>query len=99
MLRAELAILGVETGRLQAARPQLARCQELLQAGEDWRGRTGRAAVAVGLLAAADGRSEEAAAALTAAVSAFRAYTLPWEEAEALRRLGAGARWLAWAAG
>jgi hypothetical protein len=68
--------------------------------------------VAAGLLAAADGRSEEAAAALAAAVSTFRAYALPWEEAEALRllgrsagavallrRLGAGPRWLAWAAG
>jgi hypothetical protein len=119
MLRAELAILGVETGRLQAARAQLARCQEILRAGEDWRGRAGRVAVAAGLVAAADGRPEEAAAALTAAVSSFRAHALPWEEGEALRlwgrtarasdrhvdavdlyrRLGAGSRWLAWAAG
>jgi DNA-binding SARP family transcriptional activator/ATP/maltotriose-dependent transcriptional regulator MalT len=119
MLRAELAILGVETGRLQAARAQLARCQEILRAGEDWCGRAGRVAVAAGLVAAADGRAEEAAAALTAAVSTFRAHALPWEEGEALRlwgrtsrasdrhadavdlyrRLGAGSRWLAWAAG
>lgn len=108
LLRAELAALAVETGRLQAARSQLDRCQEVLRAGEDWRGRAGRVAVAAGLLAAADGRHADADAALAAALSTFRAHALPWEEAEALRlrgrhadaadryrRLGAGARWAA----
>jgi DNA-binding SARP family transcriptional activator/energy-coupling factor transporter ATP-binding protein EcfA2 len=112
MLRAELAVLGVETGRLQAARSHLDRCQEVLRAGEDWRGRAGRVAVAAGLLAAADGRHADAEAALAGALSTFRAHALPWEEAEALRlwgrhadaadryrRLGAGTRWAAWAAG
>ena len=98
MLRAELAILGVETGRLQAARSQLARCQELLRAGEDWRGRAGRVAVAAGLLAAADGRSEEAAAALTAAVLSARRRALPafhhrsTPDGEARRRGNGGER-------
>jgi hypothetical protein len=68
--------------------------------------------VAAGLLAAADGRPEDADAALTGAMATFRAYELPWEEGEALRlwsrradaadlyrRLGVGARWVAWAAG
>jgi DNA-binding SARP family transcriptional activator/energy-coupling factor transporter ATP-binding protein EcfA2 len=112
LLRAELAVLGVETGRLQTARPHLDRCQEVLRAGEDWRGRAGRVAVAAGLLAAADGRHADAEATLAGALSTFRAHALPWEEAEALRlwgrhadaadryrRLGAGARWAAWAAG
>jgi DNA-binding SARP family transcriptional activator/tetratricopeptide (TPR) repeat protein len=83
MLRAELAILGVETGRLDATRAHLARCREVLDAGEDWRGRAGRVALAAGLAASAGGRSGPAREAFAGAVATFRARGLVWEEAEA----------------
>jgi tetratricopeptide (TPR) repeat protein len=83
MLRAELALLAVGTGRLEAARAELARCQEVVRSGEDWRGLAGRVALTAGVLAAADGRSREADEAFASAVRTFRAYACSWDEAEA----------------
>jgi hypothetical protein len=61
----------------------LARCQEIIQAGEDWRGLAGRVALAAGMLAAADGRPGEAGEAFAAAVETFHAHACSWDEAEA----------------
>ncbi|HZD02656.1 MAG TPA: BTAD domain-containing putative transcriptional regulator [Actinomycetes bacterium] len=83
MLRAELALLVADSGRLEAARAELARCQEIVQAGEDWRGLAGRVALVAGMLAAADGRPGEAGEAFAAAVETFHAYACSWDEAEA----------------
>jgi DNA-binding SARP family transcriptional activator len=83
MLRAELALLAADSGRLEAGRAELARCQEIIQAGEDWRGLAGRVALAAGMLAAADGRPGEAGEAFAAAVETFHAHACSWDEAEA----------------
>jgi len=83
MLRAELALLAAERGRLDEGKAQLARCQEILRAGEDWRGLAGRVALAAAMLAAADDRPKEAAEAFAAAAQTFRGYACCWDEAEA----------------
>jgi DNA-binding SARP family transcriptional activator/tetratricopeptide (TPR) repeat protein len=83
MLRAELALLAADRGRLKSARAELARCQELIGAGEDWRGLAGRVDLSAGMVAAADGRPGEAAEAFTTAVETFHAYACAWDEAEA----------------
>jgi len=83
MLRAELALLAAATGRLDAGRAELARCQEIIRTGEDWRGLAGRVALAAGALAAADGRPEQADEAFAAAAETFRAHGCSWDEAEA----------------
>ena len=83
MLRAELALLAADDGRLGTGRAELARCQEIITMGEDWRGIAGRVSVAAGMLAAAEGRHAEASLAFTAAVKTFRTYGCHWDEAEA----------------
>jgi DNA-binding SARP family transcriptional activator len=83
LLRPELAVLAAETGRPEAAREHLARCRGILRAGEDWRGRAGQVDLAAAVLAGVDGRAGQADTAFAAAVSAFRAHHLPWDEAEA----------------
>jgi hypothetical protein len=83
MLRAELSLLATERGRLESARAELARCQELIGTGEDWRGLAGRVALAAGMLAAADGRPGHAGEAFAAAVGTFHAHACSWDEAEA----------------
>ena len=83
MLRAELALLAADSGRLEAGRAELGRCQEIIRTGEDWRGLAGRVALAAGMLAAADGRPGQAGEAFAAAVEIFQAHGCSWDEAEA----------------
>jgi len=83
MLRAELALLAASSGQFEASRTQLARCQQIVQAGEDWRGLAGRVALATGMLAAADSRPGPAGEAFAAAVGTFHAHGCAWDEAEA----------------
>jgi DNA-binding SARP family transcriptional activator len=83
MLRAELALLAAERGRVDEGSAELARCQEILRSGEDWHGLAGRVALAAAMLAAADDRPTEAAEAFTAATQAFRGHACCWDEAEA----------------
>jgi len=83
MLRAELALLAAERGRVEEGKAELARCQEILRWGEDWRGLAGRVALAAGMLAAAADRPTEAAEAFAAAAQTFRSYACCWDEAEA----------------
>ncbi len=81
--RAELALLLAESGRLFESEAHLARCREVLTAGEDWRGLAGRAMLAEGVHAAARGLSTEAEAQFMRAIECFRRLSLPWDEAEA----------------
>ncbi len=81
--RAVLALLHAEHGETQAARKQLARCQALLAAGEDWRGLAGHVALADAVVRAAGSR-DGAAASFERALAIFRRYGLAWDEAEAL---------------
>jgi hypothetical protein len=83
MLRAELALLAAERGQVDEGKAELARCQEILRCGEDWRGLAGRVALAAGMLAAAEDRPKEAAEAFAAAAQTFRGYACCWDEAEA----------------
>ncbi len=86
--RAELALLCTETGQLVEARRHVERCEAVLAQGEDWRGIAGRVALAEGVLAAAEGRSQEAEKYFGRAIEIFRRVTLPWDEAEAHRLWG-----------
>ena len=83
MLRAELAMLSAASGRPASGKAQLARCQEIVRTGEDWRGLAGRVTLAAGMLAAAEGRPSDAGEAFAAAVQTFRAHGCSWDEAEA----------------
>jgi DNA-binding CsgD family transcriptional regulator len=83
--RAELALLLAQAGETDGARAHLARCRAILAAGEDWRGRAGRVALAEAATLAADGHPREASGVFGRAVDIFRRYGLAWDEAEALR--------------
>ncbi len=88
LARPDLALLYVETGRLEEARAQLARCGEIVAQGEDWRGVAGRVALAEAALAAAEGDPEAAGPQFETALDIFRHYGLPWDQAEAFHLWG-----------
>ncbi|MCK6564290.1 MAG: AAA family ATPase [Dehalococcoidia bacterium] len=97
-VRVDLALLCAETGHVEAAAEHVARCRQLIENGENWRGLAGRVALAQGAVAAASApgpRSSldaavlgEAEAHFQRAVRILRNYTLPWDEAEALHLWG-----------
>lgn len=84
--RADLALLLADTGRPGDAAKHLARGQEILAGGEDWRGVAGRVALAEAVALAAEDHPGEAEDRFAAAVAVFRRLHLPWDEAEALHR-------------
>jgi hypothetical protein len=97
LARARLTMLLLELGRESDARAQFARCEDVVAQGNGWRARHGDVALARGVLAAAAGDHSVAEHAFTAAVGAFREFSFPWDEAEALHvwgrvLLGAGHR-------
>ena len=83
MFRAELALLAAGSGQLEEGRAQLARCREIIQAGEDWRGLAGRVDLAAGMLAAAEGMPRKSGEAFASAVNTFHRYACSWDEAQA----------------
>jgi tetratricopeptide (TPR) repeat protein len=83
-MRPALSRANAELGRYDAAERELARCREILAAGEDWRGRSGDVALAAAVLAAARGRCQDADGEFEKALSIFCRYTAPWEEADTL---------------
>jgi ATP/maltotriose-dependent transcriptional regulator MalT len=85
MVRAELARILPTMGAVDEGAAHLARCDEILSAREDWRGRAGQVELARGAVAAARGESRLAASAYEAAVRCFAAFQLPWHQALALR--------------
>jgi len=80
--RVELALLCAEAGRMPEAEAHLARCHEILAAGEDWRGLGGRLQIAEAVIAAGRDNNEEAGAHFERAIEVFRNLSLPWDEAE-----------------
>ncbi|HZY58544.1 MAG TPA: hypothetical protein VFE56_02195, partial [Candidatus Binataceae bacterium] len=83
MVRAGLAILYAgEMGDAEEAKVHLARCREIMAAGEDWRGLAGEVARAEAALAATEKRYSDADTGFGAAVETFRRYTCPWEESD-----------------
>ena len=85
-LRARLAALA--TTEPDQAAAHLAQCEDVLDAGDDWRGLVGEVALARAAVAlrAADWRAAELAA--EQAVSVFEDYRLPWRQAAALQSWG-----------
>jgi len=85
-VRPDLATICVRLGKLERAGEHIGRCRQIMSAGEDWRGLVGHVARATALLAAAEGRSNEAEAQFSKAVTVFRRYHAPFEEAATLRQ-------------
>jgi tetratricopeptide (TPR) repeat protein len=83
-IRPLLSRVNAELGQYDAAERELARCREILAAGEDWRGRAADVALAAAVLAAAQGRHRDADGEFAKALSIFCRYTAPWEEADTL---------------
>jgi DNA-binding SARP family transcriptional activator/tetratricopeptide (TPR) repeat protein len=73
-----------ELARLLASADHLARCDEIIAAGEDWCGLAGTVELGRGAVAAHQGDDELCDAAHQRAVEIFTAYHLPWHHAEAL---------------
>jgi class 3 adenylate cyclase/tetratricopeptide (TPR) repeat protein len=86
-LRIDAAFHCAEDGDDAAVRAHLQRARHLMAATEDWRGLTGRLALAEALAASLD-QPAGADASFSQAVEIFRRYRLPWEEAEAFRLWG-----------
>jgi class 3 adenylate cyclase len=86
--RMQMARLRAQTGRPQDAQSHLARCREIMAEGQDWRGAAGSLGLAEAVVAAAEGRLEDAEGQFEQAVETFRRHTTPWDEAEALHLWG-----------
>lgn len=83
-MRPAMIRANAELGQYDAAERELARCREILAAGEDWRGMSGDVGLAAAVLAAARGQFREAEADFAAAFAIFCRYSAPWEEADTL---------------
>ena len=86
--RSLLAALYAEMGYPERAHPHLTRCREIIGNGEDWRGLAGKVSLAEAVVAAAEGKYEEAEAQFEKSIQIFRRYHVPFEEAEALHYQG-----------
>jgi hypothetical protein len=80
--RTELALLLVQLDRVDEARSEVARCEELAIATEEWRGLRGLILRAQAVLMAATLHWAEANVHFEKAREVFQKYALPWEEAE-----------------
>lgn len=87
-LRPEFVLLLAREGEIAEAKSQLARCDEITAAVEDWLGLVGHVARAKAVVARAEGKLQEAESQFETAVRIFQRYTLPWEEADALYHWG-----------
>ena len=86
--RAELALVCAGAGRISEARSHVERCEAVLAEGEDWRGLAGRVALAQAAVAATEGHLQKAETHFASAIEIFQRFTLPWDQAEALRVWG-----------
>lgn len=73
-----------ETGRIEEARTNLARCREIMSAGEDWRGVVGLVSLSEAALAAAEQRFDDADRHFADALRIIRRYAIRWIEGPAL---------------
>lgn len=87
-VRPTVARVLLAAGRTHEARPHVVRCDEILAAGEDWRGLESWVLLAKGSLAAADGELDQAGRSFEAATDIAARYTLPWDEADAMHAWG-----------
>jgi tetratricopeptide (TPR) repeat protein len=84
----DLARVQAERGLIDDARRHVDRCREIVDAGEDWRGRGGIAQVAEGVTLSHEGRADEAEAAFEQAQATLGRYRLVGEEADCLHQWG-----------
>ena len=75
-------------GNPERAHSHLTRCREILGNGEDWRGLAGKVARAEAVVAAAEGKYDDAETQFEKSVQIFGCYHVPFEEAEALHYWG-----------
>ncbi len=83
-IRPQLASLHAEMNQPDEAETVLARCREILSAGEDWRGITGNVFRAGAMIAVARGDMKSAEIEFNRAIEIFVQYQLPLEQAETL---------------
>jgi tetratricopeptide (TPR) repeat protein len=83
-----LARLYIEMNRLDEAVEQVARCRQIMAAGEDWRGLAGNVALAEGVVAAALGNYDIAYKQFESALAIHQRYHLAWGEAGTLQYWG-----------
>ena len=84
LIRAELARALAAQGDRAGAAGHLARCDEIVGVGEDWRGVVGVVELARGAVASVRGHRRRSDVAYARALEVFGAYQLPWRRAEAL---------------
>jgi class 3 adenylate cyclase/tetratricopeptide (TPR) repeat protein len=87
-----LAHVYAEMGRTGEARTQIARCREIMAAGEDWRGLAGSVEWADAALAMAEKRLADADQHFAGTLEIFRRYSIRWAEGLALRDWGRALR-------
>ena len=83
-----LARLYVETNRLDEAAEQIARCRQIMAAGEDWRGLAGNVLQMEAVVTAARGNYELAERQFESALRIHQKWHLAWDEADTLQFWG-----------
>jgi tetratricopeptide (TPR) repeat protein len=84
LARQSLSQIYAETGRTEEARANLARCREIMSAGEDWRGIVGLVSVSEAIIAAAEQRFDEAYSHYADALRLIHRYGIRWIEGPTL---------------
>jgi tetratricopeptide (TPR) repeat protein len=82
--REQLSRIYAQTGRIEEARANLARCRGIMASGEDWRGLVGDVGLAEAALAAAEARFDDADRNFADALKVIRRYAMAWSEGPAL---------------
>jgi tetratricopeptide (TPR) repeat protein len=86
--RPELALLYIELGKLDCAAKQIARCDEIVSTGEDWRVMAGHHARASAVYFATVQQYERAEHLFAGAVGTFNQFSSVWDEADTLHYWG-----------
>jgi tetratricopeptide (TPR) repeat protein len=86
--RQALSHLYAQIGRIDEARANIARCREIMAAGEDWRGIVGLVSLSEAALAAAEQRFDDADRHFVDALQVIRRYAIRWIEGPALCEWG-----------
>jgi tetratricopeptide (TPR) repeat protein len=87
-VRPDLARALTEIQKLEDARGHVERCREILDRGEDWRGRAGHVALADASVLVAEDRAADADERFDKSLRIFRHYQLRVDEAEVLHQWG-----------
>ena len=83
-----LARVYVAMNRLDEAAEQVARCRQIMAAGEDWRGLVGNVALAEGIVGSERGNYNIAERQFESALVVHQKYHLAWDEADTLQYWG-----------